>query len=173
MPSVLQGKDIVQVPVEKLEPNDWNPNKMTEGGFNELVDEIRDDDFDDPLKVVPHPDPAKADDGYFRIIDGEHRWHAAKVLGLPTLPCVVKDQWEDEHTQQLKTVRRNLLRGELDRTRFTKLVHRMNERGIPLKDMPRLFGFQSEQAFREKFIAEAAEREEGQKAAASKAAKKE
>lgn len=171
MPSVLEGKDLVQVPVDKLEPNDWNPNRMSEGKFNELVDEIREDDFDDPLKVVPHPDPKKSDDGYYLIIDGEHRWQAARILGLATVPCAVKDKWEDTTVQQVKTVRRNLLHGDIDKTRFTKLVHRLNETGMALKDMPRALGFESEQAFRDKFIAEQQEKEEGQKQAASNAAK--
>jgi len=146
----------IMVSIDKLEPNEWNPQGMTDPKFNELVEEIREDGFDDPVLVVKHPTKPE---GFFRIIDGEHRWQAARVLGIPEIPCIVKDNWTDEKKQKVKTVRRNLLHGDLDKTRFTKLVHGLNDEGISFKEMPGMLGFSSEEEFREKFIAEEKERE--------------
>lgn len=169
----MSGTGEVMIAVDKLEPNSWNPQVMGDPKFNELVEEIRADEFDDAIHVVPHPDPAKEKDGIYLIIDGEHRWQAARVLGLSEIPCVVKRNWTDEKTQKIKTVRRNLLHGDLDRTRFTKLAHSLNDVGIPIKEMPSMLGFENEAQFREKFIAEEREREEKAVQKATKAAREE
>ena len=39
----LKAEDIKMISVEKLEPNNWNPQTMTDARFNELVEEIRSD----------------------------------------------------------------------------------------------------------------------------------
>jgi ParB-like chromosome segregation protein Spo0J len=165
----LRSEDIKMIAVDKLEPNDWNPQTMTDAKFNELVEEIREDGFDDSIHVVPHPDPTKV--GIYRIINGEHRWQAARVLGISEIPCVVKDKWVDEKTQQIKTVRRNLLRGDLDRARFSKLVRQLNDVGIALKDLPAKLGFENDAEFRDKFIAQERDKEEQKVQAATRTAK--
>jgi hypothetical protein len=169
--NVVKGEDVKLIPLENLEPNSWNPQVMSDGKFNELVEEIREDGFDEPIHVVEHPDPDKSKDDIYLIVNGEHRWQAARVLGIAQIPCVIKDAWKDEKTQQIKTVRRNLLHGDLDRTRFTKLVHHLNDIGLPMKEIPALLGFESEEAFREKFIAEERERQEKEQKSASKNAR--
>lgn len=170
MSDVLSGADIKMIAIENLEPNKWNPQVMTDAKFNELVEEVRDDGFDEPIHVVEHPDPVKSAQDIYMIVNGEHRWQAARVLGILQIPCVVKSQWKDEKTQKIKTVRRNMLHGDLDKTRFTKLVHSLNDVGVPMKELPGLLGFENEEAFREKFIAEERERQEKAEAQASKSA---
>lgn len=169
MAKTLKAEDIRMISVDKLEPNDWNPQTMTDSKFNELVEEIREDGFDDAIHVVPHPDPTKQ--GVFRIINGEHRWQAARVLGISEIPCVIKDKWTDEKVQKVKTVRRNLLRGDLDKMRFSKLVRNLNDVGIPLKDMPAALGFENDAEFREKFVAQERDKEEQKVQAATRTAK--
>lgn len=116
------------VPTTSLVLNDWNPNAMSELMFNELCSEIERDGFDEPVLVVPLPE------GKYRIVNGEHRYRAARVLGLATVPVVVKDQWTEED-QMIKSVRRNMLRGELDAGKFNKLVNDLVKRtnGTPQK----------------------------------------
>lgn len=170
MSDVVSGADIKMIAIENLEPNKWNPQVMTDVKFNELVEEVRDDGFDEPIHVVEHPDPIKSGQDIYMIVNGEHRWQAARVLGILQIPCVVKSKWKDEKTQKIKTVRRNMLHGDLDKTRFTKLVHSLNDVGVPMKELPGLLGFENEEAFREKFIAEERERQEKAEAQASKSA---
>jgi len=170
MAGIVNGDDVKLIAIENLEPNSWNPQIMSDAKFNELVEEIREDGFDEPIHVVEHPDPVKKAQEIFLIVNGEHRWQAARVLGITEIPCVIKDGWKDEQTQKIKTVRRNLLHGDLDKTRFTKLVHTLNDTGIPMKDLPGILGFESEEVFREKFIAEERERQEQEQEQASKSA---
>jgi len=147
----------------------WNPQVMSDAKFNELVEEIRSDGFDEPLIVVPHPDPDKERDGLYMIINGEHRWQAARVIGYSELPAVVKLDWDDKD-QRIKTVRRNLLHGDIDRQKFTKLVHSLSETGMPIKDMPAAMGFNSDTEFRDKFIQQEQDRRKTARNAAVKEA---
>jgi ParB-like chromosome segregation protein Spo0J len=169
----MSGTGEQLVAVDNIEPNTWNPQVMADAKFNELVEEIREDGFDDAIHVVKHPDPIKAAAGVYMIVDGEHRWQAARVLGITEIPCVVKDNWIDEKTQKIKTVRRNLLHGDLDRGRFTKLAHSLNDTGIPIKELPAMLGFETEAQFREKFVADERNREEQAVKRASKTARDE
>jgi ParB/RepB/Spo0J family partition protein len=159
MPS-KEDMTIVNVPTEKLVPNSWNPQAMSDVKFNQLLEEIREDGFDEPLLVVPHPDKAKAQDGFFMIVSGEHRWQAMRVLGAAKIPCVVKGNW-DEKAQRIKTVRRNMLHGELDKERFSKLVHSLSDtHGVSMRDMASTLGFSNDAEFREQFLSKLRSEEE-------------
>jgi ParB/RepB/Spo0J family partition protein len=116
--------DMRMIPIDLIQPNNWNPQDQNEQTFQRLVDEIRDVGFIDPLEVVPLAD------GHYRIIGGEHRWQAAKLACLDELPCVVllDAKWQDEDLQKFVTVRLNVLKGKLDPTRFAKLYQEMAEK---------------------------------------------
>ena len=115
------------------------------------MEEIREDGFDHPLNLVPfedHPDHTE-DNPQFKIIGGEHRWKAAQVLGMARVPAVIHVDW-DEVQQKLKTVRRNLLSGDLNTKKFTALVRGLGDDVDP-QLMPRLFGFDDSNEF-EKYV---------------------
>jgi len=121
--------EVHDIPVTQIHANVWNPNVQDDETFNMLVDEIEEEGFDEPILLVPQDREKYKEDpeaylasGDFTIIGGEHRWKAMQVIGNDTIPAVVKDDW-DEVKQKIKTVRRNLLRGNLDPQRFTKLVN--------------------------------------------------
>jgi hypothetical protein len=113
--------DLKFIPIDLIHCNSWNPQGQDEITFQRLVDEIRDVGFLDPLEVVP------MDDGTYRIIGGEHRWQAAKIIGLDELPCAVlsDSKWQDEDLQKFVTVRLNVLKGKLDPEKFAKLYGEM------------------------------------------------
>jgi hypothetical protein len=116
--------DLRYIPIDLIHPNNWNPQGQDELTFQRLCDEIRDVGFVDPLEVVP------MDDGTYRIIGGEHRWQAGKVVGLEELPCAVMmdAKWQDEDLQKFATVRLNVLKGKLDPEKFAKLYGEMAEK---------------------------------------------
>jgi hypothetical protein len=121
-PNITPGKvELKYIPIDLIVPNAWNPQGQDEATFQRLVDEIRDVGFLDPLEVVP------IDDGTYRIIGGEHRWQAAKIVGLEELPCsvLVEAKWQDEDLQKFVTVRLNVLKGKLDPEKFAKLYQEM------------------------------------------------
>jgi len=111
--SVWDGAQMIAV--SNLTPNSWNPNVQRDEVFNSLCEEIEKDGFDEPIIAVPIGGER------YRIVNGEHRYHAAKILGLSEVPVVIKENWTEEE-QKIKTVRRNMLKGELDKDKFNQLI---------------------------------------------------
>ena len=137
--------------VTLIHPNAWNPNTQSEETFNQLTEEIKEDGFDHPINVCPC-DCDLIEDPHYVIIGGKHRWKVCKVHGYEEIEATIYTDW-DETTQKLKTVRRNLLTGELDTKKFTALVKSLEET-IDINQMPELFGFDSEREFQKYVIEE-------------------
>ena len=117
------------VPINEVVENEWNPNEQDEITFNELTSDIDTEEFDEPLQVVllSKTDPLYDEGKRYKIIGGAHRFRAVKVLGWSEIPIVIK-KYESEETQKIKTVRRNMLRGKNNKTKFTQLVHSLNRK---------------------------------------------
>lgn len=109
------------VHVDRLHEFEGNPQEQSREVFNNLVQEIETDGFDEPLQVVPAPDIGPNE---YRIVSGNHRFKAAKILDYEELPVIVKNNW-DELTAKIKVIRRNRLKGELDPTKFTRFVNEL------------------------------------------------
>ena len=140
MPEVKEPKMIA---VQSLHCNAYNPNEMSKTMFDMLVDEIKSDGFDQPLQVVLCGCDQNPDE-HFEIIGGEHRFRAAKQLGMTALPCVIYE-WSPV-VQKLKTVRRNFLHGALNDKKFTALVHELDGGGYSREDLATLMAFENEGA---------------------------
>lgn len=79
------NQQIAQIPVDELQSNPLQPRgSLTPESLVDLVDSIREHGVLEPLVV------AKTPAGY-QIIAGERRWRAAKIVGLPTVPAVIKE----------------------------------------------------------------------------------
>lgn len=104
------------VDIDKVKINSWNPNRFNDEKFRMLVEEVVKEGIDQPIIVIND----KQNGGYI-IVDGEHRYLAAKERGDKKIPVVVKD-W-DEYQAKVETIRRNVLRGEIDKARFVDLVN--------------------------------------------------
>ena len=123
--STLKQAEIKKVDIELVEPNDYNPNEMDDSVFNSLSEDLSQEELDQPIVV-------REVDGKYIIVDGEHRWRAAKVNGYPQVYISVKDI--DERAAKIATVRRNALRGNLNPVAFTKLVKNLAE-GSSLEEL--------------------------------------
>lgn len=76
---------IVEIETNILQPNPLQPRGLiSPESLTELVNSVREQGIIEPLIV------AKTPAGY-QIIAGERRWRAAKILGLPKVPVVVKE----------------------------------------------------------------------------------
>jgi ParB-like chromosome segregation protein Spo0J len=118
----------VVIPIDQLVLCDWNVNEMDEPEFAALIEEIRAGGFDEPCQVVRIKDgPEK---GNHLIIGGEHRYKASLALNHKTVPCVVKDHLSDadEETLMEWSVKRNNIRGKINRARFAELQKRITGR---------------------------------------------
>lgn len=80
----------VDVPIEKIDPNPYQPRKdFDEAGLEELTRSIASNGIIQPLVVRP-----KAGDRY-ELVAGERRLRAAVALSLPAVPAVVRDVPDD------------------------------------------------------------------------------
>jgi len=76
---------ITHLEIDKVQPNPLQPRGMiSPDSLMDLVDSIREHGILEPL-IVAHT-PA----GY-QIVAGERRWRAAKLAGLTSLPCIIKE----------------------------------------------------------------------------------
>lgn len=115
--------EIVYLHVDILHANNHNPNKQKDIVFNKLVENMQEIGFVEPVMVRPHPE--KEDE--YEIVSGHHRVEAAKIIGFEEVPCIVQHDF-DEDMAKFQLVRMNVLRGELDPMRFTKLFNEMAEK---------------------------------------------
>ncbi len=112
--------DITFLRIERLQPNPWNPNQMTEAEFVELVDEVR------RLGRVPKPIVVRPLGDLFEIVDGEHNWQAAQDIGFTELPCEIIDA--DDFEAMRQTYKRNQ-HGQHCRVREGRMFRTMRDQG--------------------------------------------
>jgi ParB-like chromosome segregation protein Spo0J len=93
--------DLQSIPVDRLSPNPWSPNRLDKAQFESLLDDVaRRGQILKPVVVRPE------EGGRYLILDGEHQWRAARDAGLVEVPCQVLDA--DEFEARRATIRRNL-----------------------------------------------------------------
>ena len=111
----------LNVPVEWLEPNPWNPNVMAPDIFKALKVDVIAGDYD-PLVVSPknvfYGDPDLPGDRYV-IVDGEHRWIAAVEGDVGYVDIDIRTMTESE--AKVYNYRRNLVHGEIDPVKEAEL----------------------------------------------------
>ena len=85
-----KGLEVVEVPIDKIEPNPFQPRKtFTEEGLVELTSSVREYGIIQPLVL------RKTEFG-FEIIAGERRLRAAKRVGVSVVPCLIRQASDNE-----------------------------------------------------------------------------
>jgi len=108
-------KEMITIPIDRIQPNPWNPNRQTDFIFEKERHSIREHGFFDPVTT------RELEDGSFEIIDGEHRWKAAKLEGYTELTAMNLGKIDDSVAKQL-TLIANDTRGENDPEKFRDLL---------------------------------------------------
>jgi ParB/RepB/Spo0J family partition protein len=116
---------IVEIGVEKLTPNSWNPNRMSEEMRSKLKVYIEREGFVEPIVVRPQ------EEGY-EILGGFHRWQIAKDLGYSTVPCVVVNL--DDRRAKILSVNLNEMKGQSLPSLLASLVHDLSKE-LTLEDL--------------------------------------
>jgi len=81
----MTDNQVVEIDIDQLQPNPLQPRGLiTPDSLADLVESIREKGILEPLVV------AKTPAGY-QIIAGERRWRAAKIVGLKTVPAIIKE----------------------------------------------------------------------------------
>ena len=114
------------VAIDAVIPNPWNPNAMTDEMFGKAIESIHRFGFVDPVTCRELGDGVE-----FQIIDGEHRWKAAKShsgrcddkrhYGMLSLPIISVGAISDEIAKQL-TIVLNETRGESDPRKLGAII---------------------------------------------------
>ena len=102
-----------EIITEDIKPNEWNPNEMTDNTFNHLKKEYERVGYLQPVLVRP------IKKGY-EIIDGYHRWAAAKDLNHDKVACIVVEM--DDETAKITTLNMNAIKGENNPIKYAKLI---------------------------------------------------
>lgn len=120
--------EILSVPIEKIEPNTYNPNSVAPPEMNLLYDSIREDGYTMP--IVCYYDESR---DVYVIVDGFHRYRI--MLDYPDiykreegrLPVSVIDKSMD--CRMASTIRHNRARGSHDVDLMSNIVRELHELG--------------------------------------------
>jgi len=99
----LDTLTIEYVSIDSIRPNDYNPNRQSEHDFELLCRSMMEDGFTQPIIVIK---------SNREIVDGEHRWRAAKTVGYKEIPVVFVDMTPEQ--ARISTLRHNRARGTED-----------------------------------------------------------
>jgi ParB/RepB/Spo0J family partition protein len=121
------------VEVDLLKANEYNPNEMTADQFQVLVDDIKENGFVGPIIV----------NGKNEIINGFHRWKAAKFLGYSQIPVVRFNPVDDDH-QKMLTIGWNEKHGDMNPTKLAQIILDLSQRHS-LDEMASRLGYSEEQ----------------------------
>lgn len=131
--------DMELIPVEEIDPNPWNPNRMGDEIYADTVAFMRRHGMVGAIYVRPHPEQ----NGKYRvqIVDGEHRFRAAKDLGATRMPCIVRELTDLEAKEATHNMDR--LRGSPDPFALAQLIQDVSGELEP-DDLDARFGFDEE-----------------------------
>lgn len=127
---------------DKIKPNDYNPNKVSEQNLELLVQSILTNGWTMPIVIRPD----------YTIIDGFHRWTVAGREPLKSMlggvvPCVIVDH-KDESEDIYGTVTHNRARGTHLLEPMKAIIKRLYENGKTTKEICKELGMRPEEVFR-------------------------
>lgn len=126
----------------KLRPNDYNPNKVSQENLKLLTQSILTNGW--TLPIVVRPD--------YTIIDGFHRWTVAGTEPLYSMldgkVPVVKVSHEDQSEDIYGTVTHNRARGTHLLEPMKAIVKRLLGEGKSVQEIGKQFGMKPEEVFR-------------------------
>ncbi|MFH1314032.1 MAG: ParB/RepB/Spo0J family partition protein [Candidatus Eisenbacteria bacterium] len=110
--------ELEEIEVGKLQPNAWNPNRMSEEMYYKLKQYVKREGLVEPIVV------RCLGDGY-QILGGYHRWKIARDLGYETVPCAVVDL--DDRRAKILSVNLNEMKGQSVSSLLSELVHDLSQ----------------------------------------------
>jgi ParB family chromosome partitioning protein len=117
--------ELMDIEINKLQPNPWNPNRMSYEMYHKLKAYIKREGLVEPIVVRPKGD------GY-QILGGYHRWKIAKELGYETVPCAVVEL--DDRRAKILSVNLNEMKGQSVSSLLSVLIHDLSEE-LTLEDL--------------------------------------
>ena len=107
-----------ELDVESVRPNDWNYNKQDDFMFDKQLKSMKKHGALADIQVMRDPEnPDK-----FIIINGEHRWKAAKELGMKTYPATIIEDITIEEAKEIG-VKLNEIKGDADPVKLGEIFN--------------------------------------------------
>ncbi len=114
----LERLEVVYVPIDDVKPNSYNPNRQDKETMDLLKMSIQEDGFTQPIIATLVQKV---------IVDGEHRWRAARDLGMEQIPVVFVEMTDEQ--MRVSTLRHNRARGSEDIELSTEVLKDLRELG--------------------------------------------
>lgn len=135
-------RNVQFVPREKLKPNNYNPNKVSEQNLQLLIQSIETNGWTMPIVVRPD----------FTIIDGFHRWTVSGREPLKTklggmVPVVIVDH-KDKAEDIYGTITHNRARGTHLLDPMKAIIKELFEQGKSTAEICKQLGMRPEEVFR-------------------------
>lgn len=140
----LKSSGVLFVDIDKIEPNDYNPNAVAKQEMKLLETSIDHDGYTQPTVTIYDKDRDK-----YVIIDGFHRYYVMKTSKLINernngkLPIVVLDKNINE--RMASTVRHNRARGKHSLTGMGNIVMSMVNNGMTDEDICNELGLETDE----------------------------
>ena len=143
--------DVIMVPINKVQANNYNPNAVAENNMKLLEQSIVDNGMCFPVVTIWSEEDEK-----YIIVDGFHRYSIFKdYLNASELPVVVLQQ--DIKQRMSATVQFNRARGVHQVELMGDLVKGLVDQGMGEDDIAKHLGMQLEEVYRLKQITGIAE----------------
>ena len=142
---------VMWVPIEKVEPNDYNPNSVATVEMGLLYKSIKKDGYTQPVVTIYDEKRDK-----YVIVDGFHRYYVCKTKkdifdrNMGRLPIVVINKNISE--RMAATVRHNRARGEHSIDGMSNLVFKMLDEGMSDADVCNELGMEPEELLKLKHL---------------------
>lgn len=139
------------VPVEMVEPNDYNPNSVAKTEMGLLYKSIKHDGYTQPVVTIWDDVKQK-----YVIVDGFHRYYTCKTnpdiykKNFGRLPIVVIKK--DINERMAATIRHNRARGEHSVSGMSNMVFEMLENGWQDAEICNHLGMDAEELLKLKHI---------------------
>ena len=115
---------LMELPVELLQPDPNQPRKSFHN-IDGLAASIEAKGIIQPIVIAP-----RNEDGFYTIIAGERRYHAAKQAGLAVLPCIVRQEENDANVMILQLLENDQREGVSPLEEANALAKLVNELGV-------------------------------------------
>lgn len=149
---IKQPIDLVRwIPVEKVQPNDYNPNSVAKIEMGLLYKSIKHDGYTQPVVTIYDGSIDK-----YIIVDGFHRYFTCKnnadiyERNKGHLPCVVIEK--DINNRMAATIRHNRARGEHSVSGMSNMVFELLNNGWADADICNHLGMEPEELLKLKHI---------------------
>ncbi|RRC92705.1 chromosome partitioning protein ParB [Erysipelotrichaceae bacterium OH741_COT-311] len=137
--------NLKMIPMDKIEANDYNPNKVATPEMKLLELSIKEDGYTMPIVVYYDSNKDK-----YIIVDGFHRFTVGKKLNIDAIPATIIDK--PLENRMASTIRHNRARGTHQIRNMSDIVVDLINSGWTDEQIAKQLGMDAEELIRLKQI---------------------